>query len=41
MEDDYDIEIDGYDNKLQRRITIARRSFGVLFSGLLFLIWRS
>ncbi len=39
MEDDYDIE--GYDNKLQRRITIARRSFGVLFSGLLFLIWRS
>jgi len=41
MEDDYDIEIEGYDNKLQRRSTIARRSAGILFSGLLFLIWKS
>lgn len=41
MEDDYDIELEGYGNKLQRRINIARRSAGILFSGLLFLIWKS
>lgn len=40
-DEDYDIELEGYDKKMLRRVTIFRRSIGFFFSGLLFLIWKS